>query len=123
MSNWPLATNFLTDLFKLWWDKQTAEMKKSVKKLVANGQFEIINGGWSMNDEACPYYEEIIDNMQTGIEWINKELGFSSYIGWHWIHSVTHLLMLESKPNLVLILLFSVELMKMTELKENTIKL
>jgi len=35
-----------------------------------------------MNDEACPYYEDIIDNMQTGIEWINKELGFTSYIGW-----------------------------------------
>jgi len=69
--------------FKLWWDKQTAEMKDAVRKLVDNKQFEIINGGWSMNDEACPYYEEIIDNMQTGIEWINKELGFSSYIGWH----------------------------------------
>jgi len=69
--------------FKKWWDLQTDEKKDSVRLLVKNKQFEIINAGWSMNDEACPYYEEIIDNMQTGIEWINNELGFTSYIGWH----------------------------------------
>ena len=32
-----------------------------MKTLVANGQFEFINGGWCMNDEAAPYYEDIID--------------------------------------------------------------
>lgn len=69
--------------FKLWWDKQTEAKKDQVRVLVTNRQFEVVNAGWSMNDEACPYYEEIIDNMQTGIEWINTELGFTSFIGWH----------------------------------------
>jgi lysosomal alpha-mannosidase len=68
--------------FKKWWDLQTDAKKDSVRLLVKNKQFEIVNAGWSMNDEACPYYEDIIDNMQTGIEWISKELGFTSFIGW-----------------------------------------
>ena len=52
--------------FKMWWDEQTEETKNLTKSLVANGQLELINGGWSMNDEACPNYEDIIDNMMIG---------------------------------------------------------
>ena len=40
--------------FKMWWDKQNDKMKQDVKGLIANGQLEILNGGWSMHDEACP---------------------------------------------------------------------
>ena len=29
-----------------------------------------------MNDEACPYYEDIIDNMFTGHQWIKNEFDF-----------------------------------------------
>ena len=36
------------------------------KELVKNGQLEIVNGGWSMNDEACPNYQDIIDNFAIG---------------------------------------------------------
>ena len=31
-----------------------------------NRQLEFINGGVSMNDEACTYYEDIIDNLTWG---------------------------------------------------------
>jgi hypothetical protein len=40
--------------FKMWWDNQSDQMKLDVKGLIANGQLELINGGWSMHDEACP---------------------------------------------------------------------
>lgn len=57
-------------------------MKERVKKLVKNGQLELINGGWSMHDEACPIYEDIIDNMKIGHEFILKEFGVKPRIGW-----------------------------------------
>ena len=41
-------------------------MKDSVKKLLKDKQFEFVNGGVSMNDEATCYYEDIIDNLSWG---------------------------------------------------------
>lgn len=35
--------------------------------LVDNGQIEIINGAWSMNDEACPNYQSTIDQFTWGL--------------------------------------------------------
>ena len=42
----------------------------------------MISGGWSMHDEACPIYEDIIDNMKIGPEFILKEFGEKPRIGW-----------------------------------------
>lgn len=36
-----------------------------------------------MNDEACTYYEDIIDNMFTGHQYILKEFNFVPEVGWH----------------------------------------
>ena len=52
--------------FSMWWDKQTPKKQEQVRGLVKSGQLELINGGWSMHDEACPTYEDMIDNMQIG---------------------------------------------------------
>ena len=41
-------------------------VKTNTKELVKNRQLEFINGGVCMNDEAAPYYEDIIDNMTWG---------------------------------------------------------
>jgi hypothetical protein len=35
-----------------------------------------------MHDEACPIYEDMIDNMKTGHEFIIKEFGVKPRIGW-----------------------------------------
>ena len=50
----------------MWYSRQKPEMKAKFKKLVQNGQFEIVNGGWSSSDEACPSYEDLIDNEMLG---------------------------------------------------------
>lgn len=36
-----------------------------------------------MNDEANPYYEDIIDQMSYGHRFLKKEFGVTPTIGWH----------------------------------------
>jgi len=36
-----------------------------------------------MNDEAAPYYEDIIDQMTLGHMFLLKEFGVKPSIGWH----------------------------------------
>ena len=69
--------------FKMWWDLQSDAMKTNVKSLVENGQLELINGGWSMHDEACPTYTDMITNMMKGHDFLLKEFGVKPRIGWH----------------------------------------
>ena len=68
--------------FNMWWNNQNDDMKDRVKGLIKSGQLELINGGWSMHDEACPTYDDMINNMLIGHEWIEKEFGVKPRIGW-----------------------------------------
>ena len=38
--------------------------------LIKEGRLEIANGGWSATDEACPTYEDMINNMIQGHEFL-----------------------------------------------------
>jgi hypothetical protein len=68
--------------FKMWWDVQTDDVKDKVRGLVKNKQLEFVNAGWSMHDEACPIYEDMIDNMMIGHDFVLKEFGIKPRIGW-----------------------------------------
>lgn len=68
--------------FKMWWDHQNENMRQETKKLIKNGQLELINGGWSMHDEACPTYDDMINNMMIGHLWLADEFGVLPRIGW-----------------------------------------
>ena len=68
--------------FTMWWDNQSEEMQDKVKDMVSKGQLEIINGGWSMHDEACPTYSDMINNMMVGHEFILNTFGVKPRIGW-----------------------------------------
>ena len=52
--------------FSMWWTRQTKEVQDKVRQFVSEGRWEFMNGGWSANDEACPNYEDIVDNMMLG---------------------------------------------------------
>lgn len=52
--------------FSMWWEKQSEEVKAAVRLLAKEGRLEFINAGWSMHDEACTHYEDMIDNMMFG---------------------------------------------------------
>lgn len=69
--------------FMRWWRNQNDTIKDTVKKLVKEGRFEFINGGWSMNDEATTHYEDIITNLQKGHKFLLEEFGVTPTVGWH----------------------------------------
>ncbi|CAI2379380.1 unnamed protein product [Moneuplotes crassus] len=69
--------------FMRWWEQQDDAKKETVRNLVNEGRLEIVNAGWSMNDEACPYYTQIIDNMMIGHRFLKEELGVATNVGWH----------------------------------------
>ena len=50
--------------------------------LVKEGRFEFLNGGWSSNDEACPTFEDIIDNIMIGHAFLKNEFDFVPRIAW-----------------------------------------
>ena len=68
--------------FRLWWDDVDEEKRDTMKKLVRDGQIEFLNGGIAMNDEACPYYEMIIDQYALGQQWIKEHFDYYPKSGW-----------------------------------------
>jgi lysosomal alpha-mannosidase len=68
--------------FSMWWRNQTEDLKDQVRALVRQGRLELLNAGWSMHDEACPTYEDMLNNMQIGHEFVLKEFGIKPRIGW-----------------------------------------
>ena len=43
----------------------------------------MLNAGWSMEDEACVHYEDMINNMMIGHQFVEKEFGVTPRVGWH----------------------------------------
>ena len=52
--------------FSRWWDEADARTAELVQGLVASGQLEFINGGYSMHDEANPLFVDMIENTALG---------------------------------------------------------
>jgi lysosomal alpha-mannosidase len=50
--------------------------------LVKENRLSFVLAAWSMSDEASVYYEDFINNVQAGNEYLEKELGFRPTIGW-----------------------------------------
>lgn len=69
--------------FTMWYNEQSEETKDKLKQLIKAGRFEFVNAGWSMHDEACPHYEDMINNMMKGHEFLKGEFGVVPRIGWH----------------------------------------
>jgi len=69
--------------FQRWWDEQNDETKGIVKKLLQTKQFEFLNGGYCMNDEATVYYEDAIDQMYLGHKFLLETFNITPEIGWH----------------------------------------
>lgn len=50
--------------------------------LVKENRLSFVLAGWSMSDEADVYYEDFINNMRVGNEFLEREVGFRPTIGW-----------------------------------------
>lgn len=68
--------------FSMWFYRQEATLQEKVRGLVREGRLEFINGGWSMHDEANAHYEDQINNMMLGHDFLMKEFGVKPNIGW-----------------------------------------
>lgn len=68
--------------FSMWFYRQSENLQDQVRTLVREGRLELINAGWSMHDEACPHYEDMIHNMMVGHDFVMKEFGVKPRIGW-----------------------------------------
>lgn len=66
----------------MWYSRLAAKDQAVVKKLVQSGRLEILQGGWSATDEACPNYEDLINNMYLGHKFLKSEFGIAPKIGW-----------------------------------------
>lgn len=42
-----------------------------------------MNGGWVASDEACPTYEDLIENIVVGHQWLNDIIGVKPRVAWH----------------------------------------
>lgn len=69
--------------FQRWWEEQEKDMQDMVRKIIKNGQFEFVNGGYCMNDEATVYYEDSIDQMTIGHQFILENFNIIPTVGWH----------------------------------------
>mmetsp|Transcript_524 Transcript_524/g.565 ORF Transcript_524/g.565 Transcript_524/m.565 type:complete len:306 (+) Transcript_524:251-1168(+) len=68
--------------FKMWWDRQDEPMKNMVRSFVEDGRLEFVNGGWSMHDEACPTFDDMINNHMLGMDFLKREFGVKPTVGW-----------------------------------------
>ena len=69
--------------FARWWADQSSATKDAVRALVANGQLEFVNGGWTMADEAVNTYEAMVNQLTYGTDFLRRELNVTVDIAWH----------------------------------------
>uniref|UniRef100_A0AC35FQB4 Glycoside hydrolase family 38 N-terminal domain-containing protein n=1 Tax=Panagrolaimus sp. PS1159 TaxID=55785 RepID=A0AC35FQB4_9BILA len=60
--------------FELWWSTLKADERRTVKKLLDQGQFEIVTGAWVMTDEANAHYYSTVMEMLEGHEFLINQL-------------------------------------------------
>ena len=88
--------------FQRWWRQQNNETQEQLKQLVINGQWEFINGGWCMHDEATTHYIDMVDQTTLGHQYILTQFGPNANptIGWQidpFGHSATQAALLSAE--------------------------
>eukprot|EP01104_Vermistella_antarctica_P015687 TRINITY_DN5202_c0_g4_i2.p1 TRINITY_DN5202_c0_g4~~TRINITY_DN5202_c0_g4_i2.p1 ORF type:complete len:1225 (+),score=354.91 TRINITY_DN5202_c0_g4_i2:133-3807(+) len=68
--------------FHLWYDKLSDKKKKDFKQIIDNGQWEFVEGGWVQADEANPNYDDVINHISVGHDYLLKTFGIRPKVGW-----------------------------------------
>ena len=55
---------------KIWYEKLTPQDKVKVKQLISQKRLEFVFCGYVVNDEATPFYNDIIDNIRLGHQFL-----------------------------------------------------
>ena len=76
--------------FQMWWAEQPDSMLNLTRRLVASGQLEFINGGWSMHDETDNTYAEQLDQTTLGHRFLLSQFNVTPKTTWQidpWGHT------------------------------------
>ena len=68
--------------FEKWYTSNTETIKNKIKSLLHSGRIEFVGGGLVMHDEANSLYQDIIDQLRKGNQFLNNEFNITSNIGW-----------------------------------------
>ena len=66
----------------MWWESAHQTRKANLKKLIAEGRFEILTGGWVMTDEANVHLFAMVDQLVEGHQWLLSHLGVKPRSSW-----------------------------------------
>lgn len=61
--------------FQRWYEAQDDAVQARVQALVASRQLVFANGGLVMHDEACPTFQDMLDQTSAGIRWLSATFG------------------------------------------------
>ena len=70
-----------TCILQRWYANANDAMKEALKKVIANGQLEIVTGGWIMADESLSHYETMLEELTEGHDWLIRALGVRPTVG------------------------------------------
>lgn len=100
--------------FSRWWREASSAQREAVRSLVLGDnddeededfnptkeqprrQLSFVNGGWVQHDEACSFWEDMVDQTSRGHSWLADtfaDLGVIPTVGWQidpFGHSATH---------------------------------
>uniref|UniRef100_A0A914XKE6 mannosyl-oligosaccharide 1,3-1,6-alpha-mannosidase n=1 Tax=Plectus sambesii TaxID=2011161 RepID=A0A914XKE6_9BILA len=68
--------------FERWWRDTDQSSRDTVKRILTNGQLEIVTGAWVMTDEANAHYFATIDQMIEGHQWLKNHLDYQPTNHW-----------------------------------------
>lgn len=68
--------------FKLWWDEQPPENRALTKRLIHDGQLELVAGGWVMPDESVSHWTAQLMQLTEGHQWLKANLDYTPTCSW-----------------------------------------
>jgi len=68
--------------FSHWWNDASPSQREQMKSVIHKKQFEIVSGGWVMNDEATVHYAAAINQYLEGHEWLRLNVGVKPRASW-----------------------------------------
>lgn len=68
--------------FQLWWESQSKITHNLVKRLIHDGQLEIVSGGWVMPDESVSHWMSQLTQLTEGHQWLKYNLDYIPNSGW-----------------------------------------
>ncbi|XP_076638060.1 alpha-mannosidase 2 [Colletes latitarsis] len=68
--------------FQLWWEDQSKTTRNLVRRLIHDGQLEIVSGGWVMPDESVSHWIAQLTQLTEGHQWLKYNLDYTPNSGW-----------------------------------------